>query len=229
MNASLDYNIIIFGFEILYSISISLTINLLVKRGKLTNINGRKLFHILMGGLILFWFFYQTVYAKVLFSLVPLGFISLILIAALGKAPHKGSIARLTRSGNIKEATKGPLLFFLMLVLITTVGFKSIAGLTSLCAMAFGDGIAPFLGKNAKHKMPNGKSIEGAFGVFIGSLLSSFIIYALFFEGTAVSAYIMLIIAATAASIIEFFTPSNYDNRTVPLSVFMLLYIIQII
>ncbi len=95
--------------------------------------------------------------------------------------------------------------------------------------MVFGDGIAPFLGSMRKNKKSGNKSIEGAFGVFIGTLISSFIIYVIFFQGAAIYPYVLLIIAGVFASIIEFFTPSSYDNLTVPIAVFILLFILQFV
>jgi dolichol kinase len=230
MNAPMVYDVFILILEMIYSLFIVVSIDYFVKNNKISRGSGRKLVHLLMGGIIPFWFLYKSAYAEIFFSIVPLIFIAIIVLATFGKGSHKKNVARLTWTGNIREAVKGPLFFFFMFILITVIGFKSLPGIAALCAMVFGDGIAPFLGHMAKqHKNPGHKSLEGAFGVFIGTLLSSFILYAIFFQGISIYPYIMLIFAGVFAAIIEFFTPSSYDNLTVPLFVFILLFILQFI
>ncbi len=116
MNAQLIYNMFILLLEIIYSLLIVVIIDYLVKNNKLSRRTGRKLVHLLMGGLILFWFLYKSAYAEVFFSIVPLIFIAIIVFANLGKGSHKKNVARLTWTGNIREAVKGPLFFFFIFI-----------------------------------------------------------------------------------------------------------------
>ena len=153
-----------------------------------------------------------------------------ILTALLGLGPHGKHIRKFAREYDLKEAVYGPLLLFLVLILITAIGFRTLIGIAAICAMCFGDGIAPFAGRYAKIKFKfNGKSIEGALAVFAGTLISALLIL-LFFSRYIVLPHAysslllpFLIIAALVAAIVEFVTPNKYDNLTVPLSVFIAL------
>ncbi|MCL4389411.1 hypothetical protein M1397_02240 [Candidatus Marsarchaeota archaeon] len=226
----LIYNLSILALEAIYAISIAFIVNRLVTSKMVSASSGRKIIHIWMGGLIIFWFFFSSPYAKVLFSLVPLGYMVAILAALLGVGPHRKHVRMLAREQDIKETVYGPLLLFLVLILITAIGFRTLIGIAAICAVCFGDGIAPFAGRYAKRRFEfNGKSVEGALAVFAGTLLSALLISLVFSQYVVLPhsyltlPFTFLVVAAFVAAAVEFVTPNKYDNITVSLSVFVVL------
>ncbi len=226
----LIYNLSILALEAIYAMSIALISERLVASKMISASSGRKLIHIWMGGLLIFWFFFTSPYGQILFSLVPLGYMVAILTALLGIGPHGKHVRKFAREYDLREAVYGPLLLFLVFILVTAIGFRTLIGIAAICAMCFGDGIAPFAGRYAKRRFKfNGKSIEGALAVFAGTLISALLITLFFYPHVVLPhsfsslLFLFLIIAALIAALVEFVTPNKYDNLTVPLSVFIVL------
>ncbi len=216
------YNIVIAIAELIYAFLISVIPNFLVQKRTLSRDNARKIVHIFMGGLIVFWFLYTAPYGRYLFLITPLVLIAILLSNIFGNGMHKNTIRGFTRGNRLKEALYGPLIFFLIFIFVTIVAYRTFGGTAALCAMVFGDGIAPFIGKYSMKKYMSGrKSIEGSVSVFIGSILSMFIFFRVFFSGAQSGVFIIAIVASIVAAIVEGLTPRDYDNLTVPLFVLL--------
>jgi len=222
------YNSAIAIVEIIYTFFIIGVTNVAVKRKRMSQDMSRKIVHLWAGGLLFFWFFYAAPYARYFFIITPLIWMVMLVLTALTKGPDDPNVRSMTRNSDPKELLYGPLFFVIMLILFTFVSFKTIAGVTAIAAMGFGDGVAPIVGKYSKTKYMKGrKSIGGSVSVFLATVLGVFVILALF-NGTIsftlnTTGVLLLLAAALIATIVEAVTPSNYDNITVPVVVWMFL------
>ncbi|MGB9732965.1 MAG: diacylglycerol/polyprenol kinase family protein [Candidatus Micrarchaeales archaeon] len=222
------YNSIIAVVELVYTLFIVRLTDILVKRKKLSQDMSRKIVHLWAAGLLFFWFFYVEPYAQYFFITTPLIWVFLMLYTGIFKGPDDPNVRSMTRNNNPHELLFGPLFFVIMMIVFTFISFKTIAGVVALSAMGFGDGIAPIIGKNSKMKFMHGrKSVEGSASVFLATLVGIFVIVLLFGSSMGFKPTIfnieMLIIAALIGTIVEAITPSNYDNITVPIAVWLFL------
>ncbi len=219
---SLLYNIGIGAAELVYVFAIIISMNYLVGIGKISKSTSRKVVHLWLGGLILFWFLFNSSIAQWLFTIPIFITIVLLLFGTIAGGGYKQRMMRFTRSGDAKEVLFGPLIFLLIFILFTFVAFKTPGGVAALCAMTFGDGIAPIAGKYAKYKYFDGrKSIEGSLALFIGTLFSIFVMFIVFFPNLSSLLLFIAIIASLVATLVEAFTPSKYDNLTVPIATWL--------
>ena len=126
--------------------------------------------------------------------------------------------------GNLYEVMYGPLIFMLMFIIFTIVAFRSIAGVAALCAVVFGDGVAPIAGRYAcNHYLKGKKSIEGSIGFFMASLISIFVFVSVFFPGGfTVRISRITVLASVVGAVVEGITPGNFDNLTVPIAVWLI-------
>lgn len=225
---ALLYNSIIAVVELVYTLFIVRLTDLLVKKGRLSQDMSRKIVHLWAAGLLFFWFFYAAPYAQYFFITTPLIWVLLLLYTGLFKGPDDPNVRSMTRKSDPHELLFGPLFFVLMMIIFTFISFKTIPGVVALSAMGFGDGLAPIIGKYSKLKYFKGrKSIEGSFSVFIATILGALAIFALFnstlnFQFNAYNIEV-LVAAALIGTVVEAVTPSNYDNITVPIIVWLFL------
>ena len=131
----------------------------------------RKLVHMGSGPLfLLFWPFFSTAASAQLCAIaVPV--LSLLRLWRAGKAKGAGSelVKAISRSGDKKEALEGPFLYTIVLLLATTLGWRSPLSIIVVCQMAIGDGMADIIGRRfgktrwPKAMEPSGKkSVEGS-------------------------------------------------------------------
>lgn len=119
----------------------------------------------------------------------------------------------------------------LLILVIITYGilgreYAYIGGIGVLI-MGYGDGLAAVIGTTyGKHKLPNGKSIEGSLAMFF----SSFIVAAILLYISSISGFIYYALGvAFIATLIEYFTPHGFDNLTVPLGSSLVYYLLSLI
>ncbi|MGC9011249.1 MAG: diacylglycerol/polyprenol kinase family protein [Candidatus Micrarchaeia archaeon] len=222
------YNSIIAVVELVYTLFIVRLTDILVKRKKLSQDMSRKIVHLWAGGLVFFWFLYAAPYAQYFFIITPLIWVILLLYTGLFKGADDPNVRSMTRNNDPHELLYGPLFFVIMMIVFTFLSFKTVAGVAALSAMGFGDGVAPIIGKFSKIKYMHGrKSLEGSISVFLATLLGIFTILLLFNSSLnfAMSQQNILLLAAAAliGTIVEAVTPSNYDNITVPIIVWLFL------
>ncbi|MDH5401517.1 MAG: hypothetical protein OEY49_03410 [Candidatus Heimdallarchaeota archaeon] len=101
--------------------------------------------------------------------------------------------------------------------------------MAGVLSVAFGDGLGEFIGKpfgKHKYKITGYKSIEGSFGVFIGSYLGGIIAF-LSFNAFIPSILFIIIITSIIAMLIEAISFSMFDNIFMPFGVaYALLFLI---
>ncbi|HUC38789.1 MAG TPA: hypothetical protein VL944_01525 [Candidatus Acidoferrum sp.] len=218
------YNISIEILELIYIFSIALAMDLLVERKRVSKGTARKIIHLWMGGLIVFWFLFNSSYAQLLFAVPPLAFIGAMLSGIPKGSKYFDKVLKFAKMNDIYEVVYGPLIFVSMFVVFTLIAFRSFIGVAALCAMVFGDGIAPIVGKYARNRRPSiKKTFEGSVALFFGSLISIYVFLSVFFPASNINFLFVAASASAVAMLVEVATPGNYDNLTVPLSVWVIL------
>ncbi len=222
------YNFSIGIAELVYVFSIIIAMDLLMVKKKISKRSARKVVHLWLGGLIVFWFLYNSVYAQYLFIIPVLIFIGIMLYPLMRHGRASVRILNFVKMDDLYEVVYGPLIFMLMFILFTFIAFKSIAGIAALCAVVFGDGIATIAGKYAcNHYMKGKKSIEGSAGFFIASLLSIYAFISVLFPGSfTLFVARVTVLASLVGAIVEGITPGNFDNLTVPLAVWLVFLLV---
>lgn len=217
------YNVLVGIAEIVYIFAITIVMDVLIERKRLSKSAARKIIHLWMGGLIVFWFLFNSQYAQLLFSIPILIFIAVMLSAFSGHSLFKKKVLKFAHMGNISEIVYGPLIFMAMFIFFTIFAFRSVAGVAALCAVIFGDGIAPIAGKYACVHYANGrKSVEGSIAFFIASLLSIFAFTAILLPGSFTLRIARIaVLASLIGAIAEGVTPGKFDNLTVPILVWL--------
>jgi phytol kinase len=185
--------------------------------------------------------FYTHAWAALI---VALSFVLLIFLSS-PKSPVKSLRTMFTVMARKEDYLSGhiwgPFLYAISITILVAT-FTLIPSLTQfflvpatgLTAMFIGDGLAPIVGmKYGKHRYTVGKSwrsLEGSLTVFFGSMLGAFFCFLFFgwfspvFLFTAWPPYfslfqvvVLVLVCATAATIIEGVSPPGGDNLSVPL------------
>lgn len=180
----------------------------------------RKLVHITAAPMFIStWQFYNYRYTA---SLVPI-------ISSFYLIKNKSSLSKiLSRSGDSEEIFKGPLLYTLVLSLITLVFWKeNPIGAFSMIQLAIGDGFADIIGrKYGKIKwFDKSKSVEGSIGFFLTSLLSTMVLNSYINDMNWVSvnelhphySFQQIALISLVSALTEVFSKID-DNISIPLS-----------
>lgn len=197
----------------------------------------RKFIHIMVGNITLFWWVFDSNYVMSLLAAAP--FIPLLYLfskyggrrgdkdsklivdlkgSILCKASHDGH-----RLGLVYYAISWTLLAFFAFhdLMIASVG---------IVCMAYGDGMGGLVGKNfGKRKIYGSKTLEGTLSVFVFATFAIFLIinyygmlYSAGIYGTrSIPLPFSLLLAlglGSYVSVVELFTPGEYDNLVIPLS-----------
>ncbi len=225
---AVPYNAIIGIGELVYIFAIAVAMDVLVSKRRISESAARKVIHLWMGGLIVFWFLPTGQYAKVIFSIPILAFVAVMLTALPKRAPHATKVFRFARERSRTDVIYGPLILMAMLIFFTVFSFRSIAGVAAICAVSFGDGIAPIAGKYACAKYANGKkSIEGSLAFFVASLFSIFIFTSILLPGSfTVRVSRIAVLASAVGAVAEGITPGKFDNLTVSILVWLIFLLV---
>jgi phytol kinase len=119
----------------------------------------------------------------------------------------------------------------LLILVIFTYGilgkeYAYIGGI-GILIMGYGDGLAAVIGtKYGKHKLKNGKSLEGSLTMFIASLVVSLVLLGI---SSVPNVIIYSLAIASISTIIEYFTTRGLDNLTVPLGASLFYYLLTLI
>lgn len=218
----LEYNLVIALAELAYLGLIVLIMDRFVGLGRISKSSARKIVHLWLGGLIPFWFLFKPGYARFAFAMPIIVAMALLLLGIFVEWKGRTRILSFEMSGSVREVLFGPFMFMIMFLFLTFVAFKTFGGVAALCAMCFGDGIAPFIGAKAKYKYLKGnKSVEGSLGFFIVTLASIFVMFLVFFNGTDPLLLLAAVPAAIFGTIAEALTPGRFDNISVPMVVWL--------
>lgn len=145
--------------------------------GLLSTKLNRKLVHIATGPVLLFlWPFYSGEYgSRAIAAVVPLFFIARLAYSVSRSTPFALAVSR---TADATEASKGPLLYVIVIFTATLFAFRTPIGCVAVTQLAFGDGLADIVGRNfgegTEWRQDGGKTVVGsaafAGGAFWGSL-----------------------------------------------------------
>ncbi len=92
-------------------------------------------------------------------------------------------------------------------------------GALSILAMGYGDGLGAVLGQHIKSpKLYKNKSLAGSLTMFIATLIIGVVLFP--------ALWVLMILIALIATVIELWTPKGLDNLSVPLILFIVLMVI---
>ncbi len=221
MNEYLE-NILVAVAQFIYTIFIVKAMDKAVKAGKISQDTSRKIVHMWAGGMILFWPLYTGRSAPFFFCITPAIWVFLLVATALTKGPEDPVVKSMTRNSDPKELLRGVMYFPLMVIILTLIfwwkggraGSFLFPALAGICAVGFGDGCAPLFGKKIggrRYKLfGREKTLGGSFGVFIGTLISIFVL------SWVVLRYLppiwMPFVLAAVATVVEALSPADVDN-----------------
>ena len=216
----------------------------LQKKEKLPTVVTRKLVHLLVGPVFLAtWLLYSGEwYSRFFAAVVPIMFVLLFYAIGSGKMKNEAFVASMSRSGDASELLKGTLYYAAIILVVTLLWFYipangvSYANPTALIiigCLAGGDGMADMVGRRfGKHKYHvsgSEKSVEGSFGMFIGSVIFSLVLLAIFSlevsQWNMANFVIPILIFAFIAMIVEGISPKNLDNWTITIAVIVMIVV----
>jgi phytol kinase len=206
-----------------------------VSREMLAPRDARKLIHTCSAPLfMLFWPMFSTsTSARVFAAIVPT--INAIRLYLAGtSAPDEANLAAaVSRSGDVKEAVGGPLIYVIMLALSILLFWRdSTVGIVAMSTLAAGDGMADLIGRRygKNNRWPNSqKSVAGTIAFWLASTITSTgLLGWMQYNGCLTLPFEMIEVTTTIAlislisAILEVIPLFGDDNYTVPLSAALL-------
>lgn len=194
--------------------------------------NPRKIVHLLTGGIVFFWWLFDTRWVMSLlaaFPFVPL----LILFTPISpiKKLKNSSLGAISSEGH----PYGLVLYAVSWTVIAWFLFDDLfAASVAIASMSFGDGMGDFIGRRfGKRIYLPGRSIEGSLAVFLFTALSVIVIAWFYFDVIGYPQFFMptmmvpfgLSIGLLVACL-EAITPGAIDNLVLPLLVGLFLHVI---
>lgn len=212
---------------LIYINTIIAIMNKLVVRGFPQDLS-RKVIHIAAGSWIWVWplmdpsdgwSYIFNISVAVLWSF-------LFVTKGLKASPDDPAVKTMTRTGDPRELLKGPLFFTLAMEFVGIFLFMKFIGVAIMGYLGWGDGIAPYVGKNwGKHKyklLGREKSIEGSISVFLAGFLGSLLLYLLVFGSVpSIQQIYLLLILGVVAVIVEALSPPDVDNLLIPAALYL--------
>ena len=190
-------------------------------KGKIRN--PRKLVHILTGGIVFFWWAFDT--REIMAGLAAAPFVVLLILCtplspvqSLKKGPLGCRSSEGHPYGLVMYATSWTIIAFLL--------FRDLfAASIAIAAMSFGDGMGELIGKRfGKMEYLKNRTVEGTMAVFLSTLVSVLVINWFYF-GVVGYSYggppdMLVLFAISVAGIVaclEAVTPGKVDNLVIPL------------
>jgi phytol kinase len=187
--------------------------------------NARKLVHILTGGIVFFWWSFDS--ATIMAGLAALPFVPLLLLAT-----PRSPVAFLRNSPLGARSCEGhPYGLVLYAVSWTIIAYflfdDLVAASIGIAAMSFGDGMGELVGRRyGKIKYMPCRTIEGSAAVFLATFVSVLALCWFYFDviGYALgsSPQMLVLFALGVAGFVAFLeavTPGAIDNLVIPLVV----------
>jgi phytol kinase len=187
--------------------------------------NSRKLVHILTGGIIFFWWSFDS--RLIMAGLAAFPFVPLLLLAT-----PKSPVGFLRRSVLGTRSSEGHAYGLVMYAISWTVIAyflfgDLVAASIAIVAMSFGDGMGELVGRRfgRLRYMPH-RTLEGSLAVFFATMLGIIVISWFYFGvvgytgGTAPELlYPFALAVAGFVAFLEAVTPGSVDNLVIPLVV----------
>lgn len=192
--------------------------------------NPRKIVHIGAGGIIFFWWTFDS-------SLIMAGLAALPFIPLLYLATPKSPVRFLKESPlgerSSEGHTYGLVLYAVSWTVIAFFLFEDLfAASIAVATMSFGDGMGELIGRKFGkiHYLPN-RTMEGSAAVFSATLLSIVVLNWFYFSligyagGTPPhTLWLFGVAIAGLVTVLEALTPGSVDNLVVPLMIAALLH-----
>lgn len=183
----------------------------------------RKLVHILVGGIVFFWWSFDT--RLMMAGLAALPFVPILLLACPGSP-----VSFLKNSPLGARSSEGHpygLVFYaISWTIIAYFLFDDLyAASIAIAAMSFGDGMGEFVGRNYGRfaYLPN-RTLEGSLAVFLTTTLSIVVLTWFYFDvigyaGSTIPALVIPFALAVGGLVafLEALTPGSVDNLVLPL------------
>lgn len=192
-------------------------------RGRVRNL--RKVVHILTGGIIFFWWSFDT--QAVMAGLAAFPFI-ILLVLATPRSPIKFLRDSPLGAHSSEGHPYGLVLYAVSWTLVAYFLFKDLfAASVAIAAMAFGDGMGDLVGRRfGKIVYTRNRTLEGSSAVFLATAISFLVLSWFYFDligyagGSLPELLLMfaLVIGAFVA-LLEAVTPGSVDNLVIPLIV----------
>lgn len=189
----------------------------------------RKVVHVGVGLFVLVWWMFSANWIMLVFFTIPF---AVILFAAMfgGNAVSDSKIGDIA---NNRGHRTGLFLYVVSInILVAFFWDHWTAATIGIVAMTFGDGFGSIVGRRfGRHRILNGKSLEGSIGVFLATaIMAAFIMVYYgwltasgFYPGgdsvAVVPIWAVSIIAGVIASVLEAVCPGQYDNIAIPIVV----------
>ncbi|MBU1157810.1 MAG: hypothetical protein KKE24_00530 [Candidatus Thermoplasmatota archaeon] len=213
----------LFGLAGVYGYVSAIIIITWVARSRIHN--PRKVLHILTGGIVFFWWAFET--REIMAFLAAAPFAVLLLLCT------PISPVRLLRESPLgSRSTEGHpyglVMYAVSWTLIAYFLFEDlVAASIAIAAMSFGDGMGEFIGKRyGKRRYLNHRTLEGSAAVFISTFIAIIVIELFYFEMIGYSSggapdMLVLFGLSTAGLVtcLEAITPGQIDNLVIPLIV----------
>lgn len=204
-------------------------LNYLNKKNAITPEVSRKVVHIGAGTLYLAIYFYDdSGYFSKYLNVFPNILWTVILI---WKSQHHSSarqqkydlvVGTMTRNQNKSELLRGPLFFNFVMIICGTILYKTVLGSMIMGILTWGDGLAAVIGVRSgnKRRIYGTKTLDGLLTIFLTGIIASIIYASLLVDFQSVHPLKICVISFITA-VIETLSPSNFDNLTIPLSIFI--------
>jgi len=192
-------------------------------KGKIRN--PRKLVHILTGGIVFFWWSFDT--RLVMAGLAAFPFIPLLLLAT-----PRSPIAFLRESPLGVRTSEGHPYGLVMYAISWTVLAYALfddlfAASIAVASMSFGDGMGELIGRRfGKHRYAAHRTLEGSAAVFLATLILILVLIWFYFDlisysggGLPHASILFALSIAGFVTCLEAVTPGAVDNLIIPLVV----------
>lgn len=220
----------IMGLILVYALIIAALLLSLVVEKKYPKIDSRKVVHIGVGNFVFVWWLFTQQWAMLVFFTIPFAII-LFIAMFRGNAISESKLGDLSRKGH----NSGLFLYAITITVLVWLFFDNwVAASVAIVAMTYGDGFGSVIGRRwGKHKIINGKSLEGSVAVFAATFIMSLVVFGMFnvLSGAGLGTvrvfdnvgYIpqvyAALIAGLLASFLEAICNGNYDNFVNPIIV----------
>eukprot|EP00908_Phaeocystis_cordata_P016413 Transcript_27673.p1 GENE.Transcript_27673~~Transcript_27673.p1 ORF type:complete len:283 (-),score=84.97 Transcript_27673:205-1053(-) len=200
----------------------------LAASGRIPSNLSRKLIHTSSGPffLICWALFSELPEARLLAALVPSLQVAKLWLASRGRLGADGEemVRGISRSGSTQEVAGGPLVYTLVLLAATLLGWRTLWAVVPVCQMAVGDGLADIVGRRygtVKWPFAPSKSPAGSAAFVAGAHAASLGMVAFFHSCGytplgAQEALLPLLVISVISAAVELL-PLGDDNLTVPL------------
>ncbi len=185
--------------------------------------NARKLVHVLTGGIVFFWWLFDS--PAVMAGLAAAPFIPILLLAT-PRSPVKflrdGPLGAHSSEGH----PYGLVMYAVSWTIIASLLFEDLfAASVAIAAMSFGDGMGEVIGRRfGRHRYARHRTLEGSASVFAATLASILILNWFYFSvvGYSTQAQPVLVLpfaiaVAMIVTLLESLTPGSIDNLVIPL------------